>query len=80
MTPLPKRTLEWMLKVKYSYNFLTKASYEVGPKRFQSQNFSLFIVKFKKLGFSAPLRLQLFCRSFEYFCYYFSLLHIEGTF
>jgi len=22
MTPLPKRTLEWMLKVKYSYNFL----------------------------------------------------------
>jgi len=26
MTPLSKRTLEWMLKVKYSYNFLTKAS------------------------------------------------------
>jgi len=25
----------------------------MGPKRFQSQNFSLFIVKFKKLGFSA---------------------------
>jgi len=28
MTPLPKRTLEWMLKVKYSYkysyNFLIK--------------------------------------------------------
>jgi len=21
MTPLPKRTLEWMLKVKFSYNF-----------------------------------------------------------
>jgi len=29
----------------------------MGPKRFQSQKFSLFIVKFKKLGFSAPLRL-----------------------
>jgi len=31
MTPLPKRTLEWMLKVKSSYNFLTKAS----SKRFR---------------------------------------------
>jgi len=29
----------------------------MGPKRFYSQNFSLFIVKFKKLGFSAPLML-----------------------
>jgi len=28
----------------------------MGPKSFYSQNFSLFIVKFKKLGFSAPLR------------------------
>jgi len=27
----------------------------MGPKRFISQNFSLFIVKFKKLGFSAPI-------------------------
>jgi len=27
----------------------------MGPKRFYSQNVSLFIVKFKKLGFSAPL-------------------------
>jgi len=34
MTPLPKRTLEWMLKVKSSYNFLTKASEEMGPKHF----------------------------------------------
>jgi len=25
MTPLPKRTLEWMLKVKSSYNFFKKA-------------------------------------------------------
>jgi len=29
----------------------------MGPKRFQSQKFSLFIVKFKKLGFSAHLML-----------------------
>jgi len=36
---------------KSSYNFLTKASQEMGPKRFWRQNF-LFIVKFKKLGFS----------------------------
>jgi len=28
----------------------------MGPKRFQSQNLSLLIVKFKKLGFSVPLR------------------------
>jgi len=28
MTPLPKRTLEWMLKVKSSYNFVTKASFK----------------------------------------------------
>jgi len=27
----------------------------MGPKRFETQNFSLFLVKFKKLGFSAPL-------------------------
>jgi len=27
----------------------------MGPKRFYSQNCSLFIVKFQKLGFSAPL-------------------------
>jgi len=25
MTPLPKRTLEWMLKVKSSYNFFNKS-------------------------------------------------------
>jgi len=42
------------LKVKYSYNYLTKANYEMGPKRFWSQKFSL-LVKFKKLGCSAPL-------------------------
>jgi len=44
-----------MLKVKSSYNFLTK---EMGPKRFWSQKFSLLIVKFKKLGFSAPLSMS----------------------
>jgi len=27
----------------------------MGPKCFLSQNFSLFIINFKKLGFSAPL-------------------------
>jgi len=43
-----------MLKVKFSYNFLTKASKEMGPKRFLAPIFSLFTVKFKKLGFSAP--------------------------
>jgi len=28
----------------------------MGAKRFWNQNFSLFIVKFKKLGFSASIR------------------------
>jgi len=27
----------------------------MGPKLFYRQNFSLFLVKFKKLGFGAPL-------------------------
>jgi len=26
MTPLPMSALKWMLKIKYSYYFLTKAS------------------------------------------------------
>jgi len=29
----------------------------MGTKRLQSQNFSLFLVKFKKLGFIATLRI-----------------------
>jgi len=44
MTPLPKRTLEWMLKAKY-----------YGTKTFPEPKFFLFIVKLKKLGFSALL-------------------------
>jgi len=32
-----------------------KSKWRNGTKRFYSQNFSLFLVKFKKLGFSAPL-------------------------
>jgi len=28
----------------------------MGPKRIENKNFPLFIVKFKKLGFSAPLK------------------------
>jgi len=39
---------------KSSYNFLTKASEEMGPKHFLRHNFSLFLVKFKKLGFKCP--------------------------
>jgi len=55
MTPLSKRTLEWMLKVKSSYKFWTKASCKLrnGTKTFLELKFFLFILKFKKLGFSA---------------------------
>jgi len=33
MTPLPKKTLEWMLKVKSSYNFLTSSRLTAIGKR-----------------------------------------------
>jgi len=58
MTPLPKRTVEWMLKVKSSCNFLAKASTKWDQNVSGDKNFSLFIVKFKKLRFSAPLKLK----------------------
>jgi len=32
------------------------------PKCFYSENFTLFIVKFKKLGFSTPLTLHQTCK------------------
>jgi len=54
MTLLPKRTLEWMLKVKSSYNFLTK-QVKKWDQNVSREKFSLFIVKLK-LGFSAQGR------------------------
>jgi len=43
MTPLPnKRNLEWMLKVKYSYNYLTKASLEMKPNVSRAEIFSIY--------------------------------------
>jgi len=40
---------------KSSYNVLPKAS-RIGTKAFLEKIFSLFLVKFKKLGFSTSLR------------------------
>jgi len=54
MTPLPKRTLEWMFKVRALLQFFNKSKF-MGPKHFESEKFFLFLVKFK-LGFSASLR------------------------
>jgi len=51
---IPKRTLEWILKVKSSYNFLTK-KVKKWDQNVSRANFSLFIDKFKKLEFSVPL-------------------------
>jgi len=48
MTPLPKRTLECMLKVKYSYQFFNKSKLRNGTKTFLEPKF-FSIVKFKKL-------------------------------
>jgi len=39
----------------------------MGPKHFQRQKFSLFLVKFKKLGLSAPLRVH---RSWAVFAFF----------
>jgi len=53
MSPLPKRTLKWMLKVKSSYKSKLRNGNKtvLEPKFFSICN----LVKFKKLGFSAPL-------------------------
>jgi len=44
-----------MLKVKSFYNFLTKQVKKWDQNVSRAKNFSLFIVKFKKSGFSDPL-------------------------
>jgi len=44
---------------KSSYNFLTKQVKKWDKSVSKDKNFSLFLVKFKKLGFSAPLRYPL---------------------
>jgi len=54
MTPLSKKTLEWMLKVKVPLQFFHKSKLRNGTKTFPEPKI-LFIVKFKKFGFSAPL-------------------------
>jgi len=54
MTPLSKRTLEWILKVKVLLQLFNKSKLKNGTKTLLEPKF-LFIVKFKKLGFGAPL-------------------------
>jgi len=49
MTLLPKRTLEWLLKVKVLLQLFNKS-------KLRNEPFFLFLVKFKKLGFSVTLR------------------------
>jgi len=57
MTRLLKRTLEWMLKVKVLLQLFNKSKLRNGTKTYLEQKFFLFIVKFKKLGYSAHLNL-----------------------
>jgi len=40
---------------KFGLDVFNKSKLRIGTKMFVEPNFSLFIVKFKKLGFSAPL-------------------------
>jgi len=55
MIPLPKRTLVWIIKGKVLLQLCNKSKLRNGTKTFSEQNVSLFLVKFKKLGFSTPL-------------------------
>jgi len=43
------------IKGKVLLQLFNKSKFRNGTKTHLEQNFSLFIVKFKKLGFSAPL-------------------------
>jgi len=54
MTPLPKSTFGMGVKELFSYNFSTKAI-KKWEQTFLKPKFSLSIVKFKKLVFTAPL-------------------------
>jgi len=45
MTPFPKRTLEWKLKVKVLLQLFNKSKLRNGTKTFLQPNFFLFIVK-----------------------------------
>jgi len=47
------------VKVEVLLQLLNKSKLRNGTKTFIEPNFSLFIVKFKKLGFTAPLILQI---------------------
>jgi len=60
MTPFLKKTLKWMFKGEVLLQLLNKNKLRNRTKTFQSQNFSLFIVKFKKLGFSASLMQRIY--------------------
>jgi len=55
MTPLSQRTLEWVLMMKVLLQLINKSKLRNGTKTYLELKFSLFIVKFKELGFSAPL-------------------------
>jgi len=58
MTPLSKRTLEWMFKGEVFLQLFNKSKLRNGTKTFLQPNFFLFVVKIKKLGFSASLSLK----------------------
>jgi len=63
MTPLLKRTLEWILKLKGKVllQLFNKSKLRNVTKTFLDQNFALFIIKFKKLRFSCPFKTELGC-------------------
>jgi len=47
------------VQVEVLLQLFNKSKLRNGTKTFLKTNFSLFIIKFKKLGFSAPLSLYL---------------------
>jgi len=62
------------VKGKVLLQLFNKSKLRNGTKTFLEQKFSLFIVKFKKLGFSAPLRYKQYIREVAQFFIYFSLI------
>jgi len=57
MTPFRKRTLKWILKVKYSYNFSTKQ-----VKKWDQNVSRDKIFLYLYLGLSASLRTEIWLR------------------
>jgi len=67
MTPLPKRTLEWMFKGKVLLQLFNKSKLRNENNTFLKPKFFSIIVKFNKLRFSALLSVKIKLGSASFF-------------